>query len=511
MKRGNLTKPYPTPEVPPLCLFSPLLAGLFAIALGAAQAEEPAKADYQVESIKLPEDAGREIGALVFQKEGELVVATRRTGIIAGTPSEDPKGFVWRHLCRDYFQDVGGLTIEENGDVLVAQTAELTRLSSSGKTDEFDRQSAVSTFWGLSGQTSETVTGPLPDDEGNWFLAMNLSAPNATPFSVTRGPFMPPLSQDQRYAAVPWRGWIVKAQPTGDILPFANGFGEVWGLLRNDEGELFATDNRGDWKPAAALYHVVEGGFYGQPSSQIWKKEEGQEAEILPRSPAVWLPPSLAGDRVGQPVYFPAGEAFGPYEGQLLVGSLDKARLLRVMPEKIGDTWQGAATTFLKGSGLGAGNYRLCFSPDGQALYVGKNQPGPGPAAQGLKRVVPAGEGLPFAVREMNLTDGGFELNFTRPVDRKAASELSNYRIRLSPYAYHAPGEPDQSSQFSWEIAPSNLVVEPGGLVVAIQISDFLAGYVYRIDLAGVVAEDGAPLSHDAVCYTLNTLLPTEE
>ena len=46
---------------------------------------------------------------------------------------------------------------------------------------------------------------------------------------------------------------------------------------------------------------------------------------------------------------------------------------------------------------------------------------------------------MPLDVKEMHLTKTGFEMIFTKPLERSAARNPESYKMRRYYYEYHAP------------------------------------------------------------------------
>src|SRR3546814_3120381 len=57
------------------------------------------------------------------------------------------------------------------------------------------------------------------------------------------------------------------------------GFRSPDGIGFDGKGNLFVTDNQGDWLGTSKMYHVEAGNFYGQVSSLVWK--EGWDTDPL--------------------------------------------------------------------------------------------------------------------------------------------------------------------------------------------------------------------------------------
>jgi len=113
---------------------------------------------------------------------------------------------------------------------------------------------------------------------------------------------------------------------------------------------------------------------------------------------------------------------FGPFTKQLFVGDQTHSTVMRVFLEKVNGRYQGACFPFRKG--FGSGNVPVRFAADGSLIVGGTNRgwgsTGPHPFA--LERLAWTGK-TPFEIHEMRARPDGFELTFTRPVDKAAAAE----------------------------------------------------------------------------------------
>ena len=94
------------------------------------------------------------------------------------------------------------------------------------------------------------------------------------------------------------------------------------------------------------------------------------ELDARRETAAILFPHGLMSNSPSQPLADSTKGKFGPYAGQLLVGEMNKGRIMRVILDKVGDKLQGACLPFFDGNGLSTGNNRLAFSQDGKTLYV---------------------------------------------------------------------------------------------------------------------------------------------
>jgi hypothetical protein len=489
-------------------------AALCAVSCFASAAPDDA---YVVEEIKVPQGIAPEIGGLAFNSKGELIVVTRRSGIIIGKPSKDPAAFEWRVFSDQSLHEPLGVLVEMDNQLLVPSFPELTRISDTDGDGVADQYDTVSDAWGFSGAYHESVVGPEPDGEGNWFLNIGTASHSGPTFENTRGRFSPIGRRGRNFSAVEWRGWVVKIKPDGTLIPWASGFRAPNGIVRGPDGTLWVNDNQGDFIPTSPLYAVEKGRFYGHAASLVWDaaftkenpqrdplKEGNDKLDALRAKPAVLFPHGIMINSPAQPIFIPAGEKFGPFAGQMLVPDESGQRVLRVMLEKVGGEWQGACTFLISGHGLRAGNNRVAFSPDGAALYVGQTMRGWGGPVEGLQRIVHTGQPL-LEVREIHLRADGFEVKFTEPVERTIAADAARWRVQRYHYKYSQQyGAPQSDLE---QLPAEQVSVSDDGLTARVVLGDLKTDRIYQLDLVGLVSAGGHPLAHPTICYTLNRLV----
>lgn len=488
-------------------------AALVAISLSSGAAPDDA---YLVEEVKVPRGIAPEIGGLAFNSKGELIVVTRRSGIIIGKPSKDPAAFAWRVFSDQSLHEPLGVLVEKDNQLLVPSFPELTRIIDTDGDGVADRYDTVSDAWGFSGAYHESVVGPEPDGEGNWFLNIGTASHSGPTFEHTRGRYSAIGRRGRNFSAVEWRGWVVKIKPDGSLIPWASGFRAPNGLVRGPDGTLWVNDNQGDFIPTSPLYAVEKGKFYGHASSLVWDagfmkenpqrdplREDHATLDAMRARAAVLFPHGIMINSPGQPIFIPAGEKFGPFAGQMLVPDESGQRVLRVMLEKVGGAWQGACTFLVNDLGLRAGNNRVAFSPDGSALYVGQTMRGWGGPVEGLQRIVSTGKPL-LEVQEIHLQPDGFELRFTEPVERTLAAEAARWRVQRYHYAYSQQYGAPQSDLEA--VAVQKITLSDDGRTARVLLGEVKADRIYQLDLLGLISTAGRPLVHPTVCYTVNQL-----
>jgi hypothetical protein len=493
----------------------PLLLGV-ALLLTSPQVSASPEDAYVVEDIKLPKGIAPEIGGLAFNSKGELIVVTRRSGILIGKPTTDPTAFEWRVFSDNSLHEALGVLVEDDDRILVPQFPELTRIADTDHDGKADLYETVSDGWGVSGNYHESVQGPLSDGLGNWFLNIGTASFNGVTFDRTRGKYSPVGRRGRNFSAVQWRGWVVKVTPDGQIIPWASGFRANNGMCLGPDGSLWVTDNQGDFRPTSPLYHIEKGKFYGHASSLIWDpeftrqdplrdplKEPIASLNAMRTEASVLFPHGLMINSPAQPVFDRTDGRFGPFTGQMFVPDAAGQRVLRVMLEKVDGAWQGACTPLFKDNGLRAGNNRLAFSPDNKALYVGQTMRGWAVPNEGLQRIIYTGKPL-FAVRDMHLLPDGFELVFTEPADRTLATAIDRFHVQSYYYPYSQDYGASQADRKS--VTPTGVTLSADGCSVRIVLGALTPARIYQLDLVGLISAAGHPLAYPMVCYTLNRL-----
>jgi hypothetical protein len=205
-----------------------------------------------------------------------------------------------------------------------------------------------------------------------------------------------------------------------------------------------------------------------------------------------------------EPVFDLTDGKFGPFSGQMLVGDAAAPRIIRVMLEEVDGVWQGACTEFFSGNGLRNGTNRMVFSPSGKELYVGQTMREWAGTMEGLQRIVFRG-GRVFETKKVRLLPGGFELEFTEPVDvAEAANMPAAFPTEVYSYGYHsAYGGPEEGLQ---KVVPSSVTWSVDRRKVVLQFAEIQKGKVFRISPSKAVLSQGQSLGHSMVSYTINRL-----
>ena len=489
--------------------------------------ESPKEEDFfKINKLRSPEGTILEVGGLFTMPDGNLAVTTRRGDIFIVENPTSAKPY-FRKFASGLHEVLG--VVYKNNSLYVVQRGELTRLYDSnmdGKADVYETIYA----WPLSGNYHEYSFGPKMAPDGSFFVTLNLGFGDAwwTPNSF-----------------VPWRGWALHIYDDGRMEPWATGMRSPNGISMID-GELYYTDNQGDYVGSGSIMKINKGNFMGHPAGLVWSNmpnspikltEKEIYSKINPRIeydangkrtkpenienekyqtvfemkksipdlqlPAVWLPHGVLGISTSEIVKIPKGH-FGPFEEQLLVGDQGQSKIARVYMETVKGQLQGCAWDFR--SGFQSGVIRMSWANDG-SLFVGETNRGwgsAGEANEGLQRLT-WNTLVPFDMKTVKAMPDGFEIEFTKPIDKKKAANLASYNVESFIYKYHAVyGSPTQELK---NCPVKGVRISEDGLTVRIIVGDLRQAYIHKITLDGIrELENSYSLIHPTAYYTLNNI-----
>jgi len=459
---------------------------------------------YKVFTIPIPEGVLLEVGGMTFLPDGALAVCTRRGEVwtIINPYMKNGSFPVFRLFAHGLHEPLGLNYID--GELYVTQRSELTRLMDTDGDGEADEYKTVYS-WPLAGNYHEYAYGPILDKQGNLVVTLNLGLTGKEE-SLSR-----------------WHGWMLKITKEGDMRPYATGLRSPAALALNKDGDIFYAENQGGWVGSGHITEVQEGDFLGHPEGLRWADLPGSPVKLrisdipdtdepkydvakrLPglKSSSVWFPQSILGISTSGILLGDAKGNMGPFEGQFFVGDQGQSKIMRVYLEKIKGVYQGVAFPFREG--FNSGILRLNWGSEG-SMFVGMTSRGwgsTGPDSYGLQRMEWNGK-IPFEMKTVKAKPDGFEIEFTHPVDRKRARDVSSYELTRFTYKYgHNYGSP-VINQSSCPIKA--IVVSSNGLTVRLVADSLKLGYIHEIKATGVRSSTNYALLHDFGYYTLNAI-----
>ena len=442
--------------------------------------------------------------AFAWDRQGQLLLSTLKGRLWRATDTDGDKIEDQTTLLADGLSAPFGLaTVDENGReaIDVADKTALLRFSDTNGDGQLDQTRTVASGWGHSTDYHGWITGLPRDQEGNYYaIVTNRDGP-----------------------ASQLRGRVMKlaklAEPTLDgkeygIEPLAMGLRFSLGIARNRAGDLFVTDNQGQFNPYNELNHVVEGSHFG--FYNLSGLEDSKEIKSMPTSgPTVGIPHPWVRSVNGicfletpQPLYEKGKKVFGPFEGHLLGCEATTRQLVRISLQKIDGRFSGAAypLTIPPPRGTSALLRPLVaqVAPDG-ALYVGSVHDSAWGAGRNQGEIVKMqfNGKLPVGIAEMQANDRGFQLEFTGNIDRTKAKDLANYVLvsyrRVPTPVYGGPDVDRRTEQIE------SVEVSEDGRQVFLNLAELRRGYVYELRLRNL-NKDGALFHPAEAFYSLGPL-----
>lgn len=464
---------------------------------------------YTITPYRPPEGLKLEVTGIARLPDGRVALALRKGEVwVMERPDADPAdpaAVGYRRIAAGLHEPLGLLW--HDGAFLTLQRAELTRLRDRDGDGTIDDYETAAAGWSVSGNYHEYAYGPVADGAGNLWFALNATLGGGVKMA------------GHRTTESAWRGWALRLKPDGTLEPMSAGFRSPSGLGTNAEGEVFATDQQGNYWGTNPVLHLRKGAFFGhkaaladtrRPESPVRHPGELEEgltvAEVAKRNPgytlpAVWLPYAKLGQSPTGLACDRSEGKFGPFAGQMFVGEFTLSRVVRVDLEKVDGEYQGAAFAFL--DGLQSGPIRLEFLPDG-SLLSGETNRGwnsAGLRSYGLERIRWTGT-VPFEIRTMRAEADGWTLEFTAPVDPVSAAAPASYAGSSYTYIYQQKyGSPEVDPQ---PVTVTRAEVLPDGKSVRLRCTGLRTGYVHELSVSGVRARSGAVVANPTAYYTLN-------
>ncbi len=483
-------------------LYSLILMILVVAAPVTAQQEKPLPTEndyYPLLQLPIPEGVVLEASAIEMLPGKKLAVASRRGDIyVVSNPLADTADEMAFSLYASGLHEILGLSYHDGG-LFTTQRCEVTKIIDLDGDDTGDLFQTVSDGWEINGDYHEYAFGSKVDHEGNTWIVLCLT-----------GSFS---------SNVPYRGWCLRINKDGSVIPTCSGIRSPGGIGANHLGDMFYTDNQGPWNGTCGLKWLRKGAFMGHPGGNRWFEltdgvvnkpaepasgsrimtEFDKDQTIEPT--AVFFPYNKMGKSASGIICDTTQGRFGVFENQLFVGDQSASTVMRVFLEKIDGHYQGVCFPFREG--FGSGSLSLNLDSSG-ALFVGGTNRGWGSRGNkpfALERIHWNGK-VPFEIHEMRAKPDGFELTFTHPVDPVEAANVASYKMTTYTYIYQSSyGSPEVDHT---EPAIKRAEVAEDGKSVRLLVEGLQRGHVHELHADGVRSLKGLPLLHPQAYYTLN-------
>lgn len=415
-------------------------------------------------------------GALAADpKTGRLFIASMKGGEIFALddPTDDGKRARYVDYTGGLFQEAYSL-LAEDGALYALHRRNLTKIvdtDGDGRADRFERVAGLPHG---SADTYDYGYGLVRDRSGAFVYSY---APYA----------------NRRIAGSGGAVRLVDGKPQ----ELAYGFRNPVGWCTGPDGEIFCTDNQGEWVATNKLCHVETGRYYGFPNP-----EQAEHAKKPRGATALWIPYDWA-QSINGVTYDNTGGKFGPFAGQFFLAELMfGGAIVRANLEKINGVYQGACFPFY-GRGL-LGPLALTFDPKGR-LWVGSiTEPGwmAQPDRGALYRLDYVGP-TPFEIQSIHVQPQGFRLVFTKPVQPSTLTAHLSIKVEHYRYEYTSAYGSPELDRTRVSIEKATLSLDGRSVEVTVPL---VKDRVYRINASGLRSTDGETLVHPEGAYTLNEI-----
>ncbi|SOD59560.1 Carbohydrate binding module (family 35) [Streptomyces zhaozhouensis] len=451
--------------------------------------------DYEVTDLR-PEGYEPRITGMDWFDDGRMVITTwagresfdGAVEIVDGTVGEDadPADVTTEVVATDMNEPQGVLV--EDGEVVVAEKHQLSRLIDADGDGVYEDKEALAT-WPSGGTYHEFGFGLLADEE---YYYLNLSVA-ITPGGRTTVP-----------QHVENRGTSVRiVKETGELEYVAGGLRTPNGIGWGPEGEVFVTDNQGDWLPSSKLVEIEEGAFYNHYTTPPGPFDDQPVTE-----PVLWLPHGEISNSPTNPVVVEEG----PFAGQLVFGDVTYGGIQRAYLEEVDGRKQGAV--FRMTQGLESGVSRLAIGPDG-SFYVGGiggggNWEQPGKFPYGLQKLTRTSDDA-MDILSMEVTESGFDLTYTKPVAADVVENAAE-RYEVEQWSYTPTQQYGGEKRNEEVLAVTGASVSDDGRTVSLEIPGLREDRVAHVrSPRPFEAADGTELWSTEAWYTVHTIPNYEE
>ena len=421
------------------------------------------------------------VGGLAFLPDGRLLITTWDISggvyLMDGVETGDTSKITVKRIASGLAEPLGIEVVDD--EIYVLQKHELTKLIDLDGDEIIDVYETVCNQWGVTADFHEFAFGLVYKD-GYFYATLSMA--------------MRLMSTEHQK---PDRGRTIRISKDGRYEWINYGLRTPNGIGLGVDGELFVTDNQGEWVPGNKLIHVKKGEYHGMH----WGLPDSVKDTPAIASPAIWLPEDEIGNSPSEPVLIYEG----PYKGQMLHGDVTHGGIKRDFLEKINGEYQGAVFRFTQG--LEAGVNRLRWGPDG-ALYIG----GVGMVGgwswkekqYGLQQLKYNGQ-VTFEMLAVRAKPNGFEIEFTMPL--KEGSKINPADFSVQQWWY-LPTEKYGGPKMDLEkLIIRNIGISPDRKSLYLEIPGLKKEHVvyFRLpdDLQG---ESGQNLWSSEAWYTLNNI-----
>lgn len=409
-----------------------------------------------------------------FLPNGDLAVCMVHGDVWIASGVSQPFGDIrWRRWASGLHQPLDLKVFR--GSIYVLGRDQITRLHDHNKDGEVDEYENFFSDYETSPDGHDYNTCLETDAEGNFYF-----------LSATQGLMK------------------IRADRSGtDVV--ASGLRNPNGMGIGPDGSILAAPQEGNWTPSSSVVRIKNGGFYGYRPMEPSKQRGPYPDRIDP--PMCWIPRLL--DNSGGSQTWIDSPSWGPLSHHWVHYSYGQCRVLLLMTEQVGQTWQGGVVTLPLEFRSGVMRGRINPS-DGQ-LYVSGLKGWVSSAVDDgvLSRIRYTGKRLTFP-SSVETFRQGLLIRFTDRVDPNIAGDADRYSASAWNYQYRPeygspdihPRDPKREGREEWEI--SSATVMDDGRAVFLEIPALIPVMQLVIEMK-IESDDHQPLE-TTLAYTIHEI-----
>ena len=111
---------------------------------------------------------------------------------------------------------------------------------------------------------------------------------------------------------------------------------------------------------------------------------------------------------------------------------------------------------------------------------------------------------MPFEIKKITIEPDGFQIAFTKPVEKATGSNPASYAVSTFTHPYHGGYGGPEIEQTTPQIQSVSLAED--GLSAKLVLDKLTRGYVYNFDLVSLRSREAEELLHRNAYYTVNEI-----
>lgn len=390
---------------------------------------------FVVDTLVLPQEnpwhSHLRLSAVDFLSDGRAVVASLSGDIWLVEGIKDPLTTLrWQRFATGLNQPLGLVVVKDA--IYVNGRDQITRLHDTNNDGYADRYENFNNEV-MTGTNFHAFNLNLEvDARGRFLWAKSTPWPTGDPGQLS-----------DAHQITPHDGVLFRLSPDGRQLEIiARGLRNPNGLSLGPKGEIYVSDNEGNWVPTSKVTRIVEGAFHGfVPSAHRASLVGGWAPTDDWVKPLLWTPHAGPGSdnspSQARMIDSPAWPK--DLQGHLLLASYGRGTLSLLLMEEVDG--QPQAAHMILPLQFRSGLQQMRFHRDGHLYLVGMtnwSSTSHGGERGAFHRVRFAA-GKPHHVPVSLVTrTGGLELRFADPLDRASATNTANYRVAKWTYTWNS-------------------------------------------------------------------------